>query len=332
MAIDEIKENKDNFIVDFFDIDVSILELFLQDMSSKKNLIWGTDNYIKHGKNSYDVNKHINIKLLKIKNKWIIEPRVYKNKLDQKKRSKEMAEVFTPSWVCNKQNNLVDNEWFGYEGMFNVENEDNTWISTNKVDFKNKDWKEYVDLERLEITCGEAPYLVSRYDTVDGRYIAVKDRIGLLDRKLRVISENTFTEEEWLEYAKIALERIYGFDYQGDNVLIARINVLKDVCDFYKEKFNKKLDIEKQKEFAKIIVWNIFQMDGLKFVVPLSCHEESFVQMNLFGDEVKPDFCQGCISNDISKHNGIYVMIRDWKKEKAEKFVDTLLRSGYYGR
>ena len=26
------------------------------------------------------------------------------------------AEVFTPSWVCNCQNNLVDDAWFGYAG------------------------------------------------------------------------------------------------------------------------------------------------------------------------------------------------------------------------
>jgi hypothetical protein len=39
----------------------------------------------------------------------------------------------------------------------------------------------------MEISCGEAPYLVSRYDTVSGNIISVDDRIGLLDRKLRVV-------------------------------------------------------------------------------------------------------------------------------------------------
>ena len=42
----------------------------------------------------------------------------------------------------------------------------------------------------MEITCGEAPYLVSRYDVVKGEIIPVEDRIGILDRKLRVINEN----------------------------------------------------------------------------------------------------------------------------------------------
>ena len=39
----------------------------------------------------------------------------------QQQRSREMAEVFTPSWICNKQNNLIDNAWFGRENVFNVE-------------------------------------------------------------------------------------------------------------------------------------------------------------------------------------------------------------------
>ena len=44
--------------------------------------------------------------------------------------------------------------------------------------------------KRLEITCGEAPYIASRYDTVSGEPIEIKRRIGILDRKLRVVTEN----------------------------------------------------------------------------------------------------------------------------------------------
>lgn len=38
--------------------------------------------------------------------------------------------------------------------------------------------------------------MVSRYDTVTGETISISQRIGLLDRKLRVVSENTETEEQ----------------------------------------------------------------------------------------------------------------------------------------
>ena len=29
--------------------------------------------------------------------------------------------MFTPSWVCNAQNNLIDDAWFGRKGVFNEE-------------------------------------------------------------------------------------------------------------------------------------------------------------------------------------------------------------------
>lgn len=74
---------------------------------------------------------------------------------------------------------------------------DNQWKKLNFLTIK-KSWKAYVDERRLEIACGETPYLVSRYDTVSGKTIDLFNRIGL-DRKMRVIHENTSTEEEWFK-------------------------------------------------------------------------------------------------------------------------------------
>ena len=64
----------------------------------------------------------------------------------------------------------------------------------------------------MEITCGEAPYLVSRYDTTTGMFIPLEQRIGMLDRKLRIISENTTTSGEWLEMAQEAYKNIYAYE------------------------------------------------------------------------------------------------------------------------
>ena len=47
---------------------------------------------------------------------------------------------------------------------------------------------------RMEITCGEAPYLVSRYDTTTGEPIPIGRRIGLLDRKLCVINRQLYAK------------------------------------------------------------------------------------------------------------------------------------------
>lgn len=67
----------------------------------------------------------------------------------------------------------------------------------------------------LEITCGEAPFLVSRYDVETGEAIPVPERIGLLDRKLRVVNENVQTEEEWLKWAFREFWATYGYEFQG---------------------------------------------------------------------------------------------------------------------
>ena len=255
----------------------------------------------------------------------IIKPRVEKTKKEQLTRAREKAEVLTPSWICNKQNNLVDNAWFGVENVFNTEQE-KTWKATEgKIPFPTidgKTWQDYVKANRLEISCGEAPYLASRYDTVSGNVIPVKERIGLLDRKLRVISENVDTEQEWYEWAKQAVKSVYGYDWQGDNVLLARENLLFTFSDYYEDKFGVYPIKEYLREVAEILSWNIWQMDGLKFVIPNSCHNEKIVVSYLWGDESHEEFCEGCRKNNRNKHNGIYCYIMDWEKNRKVKFVN----------
>lgn len=56
---------------------------------------------------------------------------------------------------------------------------------------------------RLKITCGGAPYLTSRYDIFTGDYIELSKRIGVLDRKMRVVMENTEAEEAWRKWITI---------------------------------------------------------------------------------------------------------------------------------
>lgn len=105
----------------------------------------------------------------------------------------------------------------------------------SRIDFDNtgKTWKEYVDAKRLEISCGEAPYIVSFYDAVSGKEIPLSNRIGLLDRKLRVVNENATSDEDWNIWALRALESVYGYEFQGDNLILARINVFASFVAWY---------------------------------------------------------------------------------------------------
>lgn len=233
------------------------------------------------------------------------------------------------------QNNLVDDEWFGHKGVFNVEKEKSWETTKEKIQFsdeKGKTWQDYVSSNRLEITCGEAPYITSRYDAVTGEYIDVPNRIGLLDRKLRVVNENTEFREDWLKWATVAVQSSYGFEWQGDNILIARENLLFTVAEHYEFNFGEKLSTQDLIGFAKVIAWNIWQMDGLKFVVPNSCCTEEIVEEDLFDCHVISKPCEGCKlgygEKSYFKHNGIYCIIRDWKTNENIRFVDLLKKHG----
>lgn len=297
-----------------------ILFTLLLDNTTKKNIIWASDNYKEHG---FGFNFNDEITIDKITGIYgdIIKPRSRKNSDEKSKRIKDNAEVFTPSWICNEQNNLADDEWFGKKNVFNT-TEQKSWITNeNKIEFtNNRTWKDYVKSLRLEISCGEAPYLASRYDTVTGESIKIKDRIGLLDRKLRVLSENVDLEDEWIEWSIIAVKSIYGYDWQGDNVLLARENILYTYIDYYKGKFKKKPSLDLIKEIAQIISWNIWQMDGLKFVVPNSCKNEIIKEFTLFGDVETKTECNGCKTGNHKNHNGIYCKIMNWEKNKIVNF------------
>jgi hypothetical protein len=310
---------------DNFKLDIDLISILLKDNSSKKNIIWAIDDY-KYLGEDFQAHQQIKIEHTTGENEHLIKSRVLKTKTLQKSRSKEKAEVFTPSWVCNAQNNLVDNEWFGKKNVFNIEG-DNGWISTtNHIEFpKGKNWKDYIRDIRMEITCGEAPYIVSRYDTCTGELIKVKNRIGLLDRKLRIVSENTTTNDEWLYWAKNAVQSIYGFDWQGDNLFIARKNILYTFIEHYNEKFNCFLDKDVMIEIAEIISWNIWQMDGLKGVIPNSCGEKKIFSKNLLEEEVVDiQKCIGCEKNNIHNHNGIYCKIKDWQTGEIFNFISLI--------
>ena len=284
-----------------------VLEMLLKDHTTKQNIYWATDSYADRGE-GYQFKDAIIADSITGDNGMIIRPRSVKSKDEQTKRSKDMAEVFTPSWVCNAQNNLIDDAWFGKQGVFNAESPEHTWkATTGKIEFpEGKTWKDYVRDTRLEITCGEAPYLVSRYDTVSGMPIELAERIGLLDRKLRVVSENTETTGEFLDWCQEAYKNTYGYEWQGDNLLLAREALLFTFLDYYRAKFGEEPLLKSIQYIAYIISWNVWQMDGLKFCPP--------------GEEP----CEGDLFNPSN-----LCLIRDWRKprDKQKIYFKSLLKS-----
>lgn len=308
-------ENENQKLIDITSYPiVALLDKLLEDKTTKKNIVWATDAYASFGDGFQDKNQILSSAFI-MGRSLTIRPRIEKNLEEQQLRTKKKAEVFTPAWLCNQMNNYLDEDWFGNKNIFNVENKDNTWTyNTNKIIFnKNKSWEDYIKIRCLEITCGEAPFLVSRYDTSTGILILPPfNRIGLLDRKLRVINENIDNEEDWIKWATRAYQNTYGFEYQGDNLLIARINLLLTFIDYYKDKFNKEPGLKLLQKVTNIIAWNIWQMDGLKDTVPLGKpfieHEQ--IGLDLFGDAEK------------EKVPTIPCVIKDWRANKTLLYMD----------
>ena len=52
--------------------------------------------------------------------------------------------------------------------------------------------------------------------------LQIENRIGILDRKLRVVNENLDSIGEWLKAVETAYKNTYGFEWQGDSLLLAR--------------------------------------------------------------------------------------------------------------
>ena len=220
-----------------FKIPEEILKTLLRDRTTGENILWGTDQY------GYDPKSQIQID--QIISGDVIKPRVMKSEEDQKSRTDSKAEVYTPIEIIRKMNDQVDEKLEGGT-------------------------EDYIRRKVLEVTCGEAPYLVSRYDVATGKVIPLEERQGLLDRKMRRINSLSTTKdfETWRVCTVYALQSTYGYEWQGDSLLLARENVLYDVMDWYEDKFDEEMPLTLAEEFADIISFNIFQMDGISMCIP----------------------------------------------------------------
>ena len=252
-----------------------ILKTLLCDRTTGRNIIWADNEYEALG-DGYMGDDEITVEKITGMNSGVIKPRIAKEQEKQSQRTKSRAEVFTPSWLCNQMNNDLDEAWFGRRDVFNTEavadDGAKTWTATAEpVAFprsKGRGWHAYVEAPRLEITCGEAPFVCSRYDTVTGDELPVGERVGFLDRKLRVVTEKTKTRKEWARRALDALRATYGFEYQGDNLLIARINVLETFAEHLHDRWGSDPEQDELEQAAWIVSWNFWQMNGFTDAVP----------------------------------------------------------------
>ena len=256
---------------------MGLLKQLLVDKTTKANLIWATDAYQELG-SAYERDKEMQVSLITGQRSDVIKNRARKAMEQQSERTRKHAEVFTPLWICQKMVSHADAIWFGGSDGFL----DGDQPVENVIFSEQRTWQQYVDAKRLEITCGEAPYLVNRYDVSTGEIIPLKERQGVLDRKLRVVNENTSEETDWITWVLRAFQATYGYEFQGDNVLIARVNLLMTFEEYLKARWNRNPTAAEYREIIKTIVWNIWQMDGLSGTIPYCKAEEEYHQFSLF--------------------------------------------------
>lgn len=168
-------------------------------------------------------------------------PRYLKRAEEQKDRTEKKAEVFTPCEIVEKMNNGVDE---GFEGSLG----------------------DYIKRTVLEVTCGEAPFLTTRYDAATGVEIPVNDRTGLLDRKLQCIPD--LDEDGYVACATAAVKAVYGYEWQYDSLYLARRNLLMTMIENYEDRFGVEPDYDQVAHWADIISYNLIRMDGISMCIP----------------------------------------------------------------
>ncbi|MDR0955514.1 MAG: hypothetical protein LBM73_00115 [Candidatus Nomurabacteria bacterium] len=258
-----------------------------------RNIIWASDSYAGHKPTEQIKIEDITDRTIERGGQAVIagalkglliQPRAAKSKDEQTRRTKDKAEVFTPLNVVKAMNDAVDRAM--------GEDLPDGWT-----------WRDFVRSPRLEITCGEAPFIVSRYDPLSGKIQKPVRRVGFLDRKLQVVSKYCDAPGEWLDVAREAFRASYGYEWAGDNLLLARENFLYSLWEFYRDKFAgadcetfaqfyKTIGSERVGEFAEVVSWNVWQMDGLKNTLPMD--------------------------------GGKFAVVMDWELGRAVKFADLL--------
>ncbi len=273
-----------------------ILEILLLDRTTSTphtphNIIWANDNYKDCHPSLYAATAQIRPELITGKRGNLIMPRALKAADLQKQRTKTKAEVFTPTWIVKKQNDAVD------------------------ADYKADDLETYTRRKWLEITCGEAPYMATRYDMGTGEIIPLADRVGFIDRKLARINLEVSDKAEWQRLVELAFQSSYGFEWNGDSLLLARENLLYTYRDYYMEKWSEAPICGLFEAIAKIVSYNVFQMDGLTYTIPLSEKKEKVenYQLTLF-DMGEPEKEEWVIIP------GKRVRIMNWDTNKMEFF------------
>lgn len=275
--------------------ELGLLDALLRDRTTGGNIIWATNAYEYLGE-GFGPRDAITSQAIAGNRSDIIKTRAQKGKDECVALTRSHGEVFTPSWVVKRM----------------VDAADDGWSESRRRRKLSDGWQSYVSSPRLEITCGEAPFLVNRYDAVDGSPTSLEQRTGILSRKLAQVDAHAKTRATWLKWAKVAVQSAYGYELQGDSLLIARMNVLCTLEDYLAATGFKELAPKEYAEFADIISWNLWQMDGLTKCIPFGTPAKDKAQVTIF------DLMNGTAEEERPREDCV---IYDWKNDRSVEFA-----------
>lgn len=234
-------------------------------------------------------------------------PGALKSKERKFNATRKNGEVFTPSWICSMQNMIAWN-----------------LLGIGVADFMDPDVSEElamlaIDAKVVEPFCGEAPYLAFLYDVVEGKSIHNKDKFGILDAKLRMAAtlarrcakgcEGKESDvAKWRELALQALKSVYAFDSKGDNVFLARRNLLRTLVHADEDFTGAPTDPEFLMEALRIISRNVWQMEAVGLAIPLQGLDH--YNLGLLGASTQPNKAPG----NWMRRSRSPIRITDWQK------------------
>ena len=92
-------------------------------------------------------------------------------------------------------------------------------------------------------------------------------------RREKIKDPKVWNYSLWLNYAMNAYMSTYGYEWQGDNLLLARCNLFLTLMENFRSLFGNEIENHCMSPvlidaIADVISWNVWQMDGLKKTVP----------------------------------------------------------------
>lgn len=270
-----------------------LLKVLLADRTLSRPIRWVTDGVAALGEGFGRWDAMTPARVRKAVAQGLLRPRAAKSLEERLARVRAHGEVFTPAWICRRMTDVADEPWF----CEHAESFQDTMVFPDfplPADLpplelnlrKGCRWQDYVSLRRLEVTCGEAPYLTARYDAATGEPIPWPLRHGVLDRKLRLLPL-CLNRHAWRLWAERAFAATYGYEYQGDNLFLARCNLLLAFEEAHRRRWGDAPAPETLADIAETLSWNLWQMDGFTELPP--CEAAPAPQDDLFAP-VRPPF------------------------------------------